>query len=319
MTTLNAGEATHRWPQVLPGSRAVLFTAAAQAGSGYDDATIEVLSLQTGERRTLQRGGFSPRYLAGTAGSADRGHLVYLHQSTLFAVPFDAGRVALAGAPAPMLQDVGSTQSGGGDFTLAGNGTFVYLAGKASLEGYPISWVESGGKATQPLHAPPGRYTNPRFSPDGKRLAFSLDPGKGSSDIWVKDLDHDTATRLSFLSGVNDYPLWTPDGTTIVFRSLNRAAPGLYAIRADGSGEATRLTEVGQFPYSFSPDGKRLAIFQRSERRQRRHLHAARGSRLRTGRARVPTRESRVVAGNTVQRSCPGDFSRRAMAGVPLG
>ncbi len=53
VTTLNAGEATHRWPQVLPGSRAVLFTAAAQAGSGYDDATIEVLSLQTGERRTL--------------------------------------------------------------------------------------------------------------------------------------------------------------------------------------------------------------------------------------------------------------------------
>ncbi|MCX6602320.1 MAG: protein kinase [Acidobacteria bacterium] len=70
VTKLNAGEVTHRWPQVLPGSQAVLFTAAAQTGAGYDDANIEVISLRTGERKTLQRGGFSARYLTDTTGSA---------------------------------------------------------------------------------------------------------------------------------------------------------------------------------------------------------------------------------------------------------
>ncbi|MBL8292621.1 MAG: serine/threonine-protein kinase [Bryobacterales bacterium] len=263
MTKLNAGEVTHRWPQVLPGSQAVLFTAATQAGGGYDDANIEVISLQTGERKTLYRGGFFPRYLAGAAGSTANGHLVYLHQSTLFAVPFDAGRLALAGTPAPILEDVGSTQVSGGDFTFAGNGTLIYLAGKAALDVYPISWVESGGKTAQPLHAPPGRYFTPRFSPDGKRLAFSMETGKGS-DIWVKDLDRDTTSRLSFLPGLNDFPVWTPDGKTIVFGSDNPAAPGFYAIRSDGSGEAKHLTtEGGQLPFSFSPDGKRLTIAQR--------------------------------------------------------
>ncbi len=268
LTTLKAGEETHRWPQVLPGSKEVLFTAATQASSGYGDATIEVLSLETGERKTLHRGGFFPRYLPatdlpGTPGFDALGHLIYLYQSTLFAVPFDPRRLALAGSPAPVLLDVGSTEVGGGDFTFAGNGTFVYLAGKAFRGGYPISWVDSRGKMAQPLLAPPGRYQTPRFSPDGRRLAYASSNGKGSTDIWVKDLDRDTTSRLSFLPGVNDYPVWTPDGKTIVFRSFNHPAPGLYAIRADGSGEARRLTEVMQFPYSFAPDGKRLATFQR--------------------------------------------------------
>ncbi|MBM3756031.1 MAG: hypothetical protein FJW38_18850 [Acidobacteria bacterium] len=57
---LNPGEATHRWPQVLPGGRAVLFTASSGRGT-YDDANIDVISFQTGERKTVVRGGFSHR------------------------------------------------------------------------------------------------------------------------------------------------------------------------------------------------------------------------------------------------------------------
>ena len=66
-----------------------------------------------------------------------------------------------------------------------------------------------------------------RFSPDGKRLAFSIGTAQGY-DIWVKDLDRDTPSRLSFLPGLNDWPVWTPDGKNIVFRSSNPAAPGMY-------------------------------------------------------------------------------------------
>ena len=258
VTKLNAGEATHRWPQVLPGSHAVVFTAAAQIGAGYDDANIEGISLQSGERKTLHAGGFFPRYLTGATGSAGTGHLVYLHQSTLFAVPFHAGRLAVAGTPAPILEEVGSTQVAGGHFAFARNGTFVFLAGKADLDVYPISWVDSAGKTAQPLHAAPGRYLTPRFSPGGKRLAFAMVGGKGQ-EIWVKDMDRDSASRLSFVPGVNGSPAWTPDGKNIVFRSENPAALGLYSIRADGAGEAKRLTEGRQTPSSFSPDGKRLA------------------------------------------------------------
>ena len=263
VTKFKSGESTHRWPQVLPGSQAILFTAGTAGRGGYDDANIDVISLKTGERKTVARGGFSPRYLPTSTGT---GHLVYLHQTTLFAVPFDLGRLAATGTPAPILEDVSSTVTAGGDFAFAyspnGSGTFVYLAGKETLTGWSISWVDSSGK-TQPLHAPLGVYLTPRFSPDGKRLAFVTTSGQGG-DIWVKDLDRDTPSRLSFRAGSNRWPVWTPDGRIIVFQSVNSAAPGLYWIRSDGSGEAQRLTEGKplETPYSFSPDGKRLAFHQ---------------------------------------------------------
>ncbi len=264
LTKLNAGEVTHRWPQVLPGSQAVLFTSAIQAGGiqGYDDANIEAISLKTGERKTILKGGFYPRYLADATSSNGTGHLVYMHQSTLFAVPFDPGRLAATGSPVPILDDVSSSRPGGGDFAFAGApagpGTFVYLTGKQEEQGWSISWVDISGK-TQPLHAQPSTYFSPRFSPDGRRLAYST-----NNDVWVKDLDRDSSSRLTFLPGFNNNPVWTPDGKYIVFRSNNQAAPGLYGVRSDGSGEPKRLTEGNplETPASFSPDGKRLAFTQ---------------------------------------------------------
>ena len=143
---------------------------------------------------------------------------------------------------------------------FAHNGTFIYLPGRGTIPGYPILWLESSGK-TQPLHSPAGVYFNPRFSPDGKRLAFVVATPQGS-DIWVRELDRDTPRRLTFLPGQSVQPVWTPDGETIVFRFLNPTAPGMYMIRSDGSGEARRLTDgkLQETPYSFSPDGRRLAF-----------------------------------------------------------
>jgi Tol biopolymer transport system component len=277
VTKLNSGEVTHRWPQVLPGSQAILFTASTRRGN-YDDANIDVISLKTGGRKTIARGAFFPRFVPTSSGAGPAGtsHLIYLSQSTLFAVPFDSGRLDATGPPAPILEDVSSTTAAGGDFAFAGppnapgappngSGTFVYLSGKASQNGWPISWVDRAGgvlSEAQPLHAT-GVYFTPRFSPDGKRLAFAIGNLQGD-DIWVKDLDRDTPSKLTFLAGQNRWPVWSPDGKNIVFASSNPAAPGLYWIRSDGSGEAQRLTDgkLNETPYSFSPDGKRLAFSQ---------------------------------------------------------
>ncbi len=265
VTKLKPGEFTHRWPQVLPGGQAILFTASTSAGT-YDGADMDVISLNTGERKTVARGGFSGSYLPT---STKTGHLIYLHQSTLFAVAFDPSRLAATGSPVPILEDVSSNIGGGGDLAFEADRsvseTFIYLSGTST--GGParsISWVDSSGK-TEVLQAPPGPYVyyTPRFSPDGKRLAFAVANGQ-SDDIWVKDLDRDATSRLTFLKGLNRWPVWTSDGRNIVFQSTNPAAPGLYWIRSDGSGEAQRLTDgkTAEIPHSFSPDGKRLAFSQ---------------------------------------------------------
>jgi len=265
VTKFNSGEQTHRWPQVLTGSQAIVFTASTSLNN-FEDANIDVILLKTGERKTVAHGGFAPHYLATSSGAGPAGtgpgHLVYMHQSTLFAVPFSPARLVATGPPTPILEDVRSSIGAGGDFAFGQNGTFLYLSGKGASAGWSISWVDISGK-TEPLHAPHGLYATPRFSPDGKRLAFSIGSSTGA-DIWVQDLDRNTPSRLSFLAGGNNFPVWTPDGKNMVFQSDNPAAAGLYWIRSDGSGEAQRLTDgnLQETPYSFSPDGKRLAFYQ---------------------------------------------------------
>jgi Tol biopolymer transport system component len=254
------GEATHRWPQILPRGQAVLFTANTVLGT-WDEASIEVLSLKTGQWKVVQRGGYFGRYLATSNGA---GHLVYVHQGTLFAVGFDLDRLEVRGTPTPMLEDVaGNTVTGAGQYDVARNGTLVYLSGKSSTTNWPVVWMDSSGK-TKPLLAVPGPYYSPRFSPDGERLALAVGSARGN-DIQVYDWQRDRMTQLTFTQ-TNFFPVWTPDGKHIVFQSQSSGASSLWWIRADGGGEAQPLLEskTRAEPYSFSPDGHRLGFAERS-------------------------------------------------------
>ena len=237
------GERTHRWPQILPGGQTLLFTASIGVG-GYEDANIEALSLKTGQIKIAQRGGYFGRYLPSD-------HLIYLHQGTLFGVPFDASRLEIRGTPAPLLEDVaGASDTGGGQLDLSQNGTLVYLSGKSQGLTRPV-WMDSTGKQT-PLGAASG--LTPRLSPDGKLLALSV-----NGDISVYD-PRGALLRITFNpTATNRYPVWTPDGKHIVF-----ASAGLWWVRADGSGQPQQIFEskANPFPGSFSPDGRRLAFAQ---------------------------------------------------------
>jgi serine/threonine-protein kinase len=256
------GEIAQLAPQVLPGSQAVMFT----SRRGSEDADIDVLSFKTGERKTIHRGGFSGRYLATSSGA---GYLVFMHQDTLFAAPFDLRSLAVTGTPQPVLEDVAVAEHLGlaANFDCSRTGTFVYASGKGQSP-LSIFWLNGAGEI-QPLHLTPGSYRSPRLSPDGKRLVFEIQTGPLRSDIWVKDLERDTTSRLTSLPGENLIPVWTPDGRGIVFEQFGSATPGMYWIRVNGSGEPLRLTKgkPRQFPNSFSPDGKWLAFEQLTDGR----------------------------------------------------
>ena len=254
LTSLKEGERTNRWPQVLPGSQAVLFSA--YAAIDPEDANIDVISMKTGERKTVMKGGYSPHY---AATSLRAGYLLYLHKNTMFAAPFDSTSLTVTGPSVPVLEEVSSNNTAGGNFALSFTGTLIFKSGKDDRASNRISLIDSAGNS-KPLHAAQGAYRTPRLSPDGKRLALSLGGAAGANwDIWVKDLDRDTPSRLTFLAGLNSNPVWTPDGKNIVFRNDQ----GLNWIRADGAGEAQRFTTsiFAEFPTSISPDGKRLAFY----------------------------------------------------------
>jgi serine/threonine-protein kinase len=255
LTSLAEGEASQRWPQVLPGGEAVLFTSSASPVD-FDDANVVVQPLPSGARKVVHHGGYYARYVPS-------GHLVYVQNGTLFAAPFDLGRLEETGHPVPVLEGVTSNAtSGGAEFDVSMTGTLVYLPGQ-SADAVPLQWMDGEGKTT-PLQTRPGAWYNPQFAPDGRRLAINIVDGQ--NDVWVYEWARDTLTRLTFDAADDRRPLWTPDGRRIVFASAraDRATLNLYWRRADGTGDEQRLTESmnQQQPASWHPSGKFLAFEQ---------------------------------------------------------
>jgi len=262
LTTLDkqAGETTQRWPQVLPGGKAVLFTSATTSvGSIAEDADIVVYLMSSGQRKTLQRGGSYARYLPS-------GHVAYMHEGALFAVPFDLKRLEVTGQPTPILEGVvASPGVGGAQISSSDTGNLVYIAGRAGGQNVSIYWLDHEGKFT-PLRETPGDYHNLAFSPDGKRLALEISDGK-RLDIWVYEWERDTLTRLTFAGERNTNPVWTPNGQRIVYSSKEKGGTyNLWWIRADGGGNAQRLAESKspQSAGSWRSDGKVLAFSQQN-------------------------------------------------------
>jgi serine/threonine-protein kinase len=219
LTTLDeaAGELTHRWPQALPGGKSVLFTSYSQTVGNFEDATIEAVDLESGERKVVHRGGYY-------ASFSPSGHLLYVNDGTLFAVPFDPKRLEVEGSPAPVVQDLAaSSAEGGAQYSFSNSGTLAYASGEGAL-------------------------------PESVLRDQNL-------DVWVFDLEREVATRLTFDDGYDGDQIWSPDGKHVVFSSDRDGELNLFRKPADGSGEAERLTDSDKplWASSWSSDGKLLA------------------------------------------------------------
>jgi serine/threonine-protein kinase len=248
LTELEPGEVVHRWPRILPGGKAVLFSAY-RSLMGLDGATIDVVSLKDGRRKTVVRGGTWGWYLPS-------GHLVYINQGTLFAVAFDADRLEVRGTPAPVLENVAyRVDKGSAQIDFSRTGTLVYQSSTVGTGLVTVQWLDESG-STRPLLPVPGNYLSPTLSPDGKKLALS-----SGGDIWLYELGRGSMTRLTVGGGYSN-PLWTVDGRYLLFRALSQRARGIWWIRADGMGRPQSLMQSNnpQLPWSFPADGKRLAF-----------------------------------------------------------
>jgi Tol biopolymer transport system component len=247
LTRFDKGEFTHGWPDLLPGSKTVLFV----AGAGGSNLRIVAQSLGTGDRREIVQGGTVPHYAA-------TGHLVYAQGGTLMAAPFDPQQQQLRGGSVSVVEGVlQSGFIGAAQYTLSETGSLAYVPG-GNLAGDRLVWVSRNGKE-QALGAPPHNYLWPRISPDGRQIAVGI--GEGETQVWLYDLAREALTR--FAPGVNGMtvPVWTPDGKRLAFTSNKDGPQNIYWQMADGSSETERLTssEYPNFPMSFSRDGQLLS------------------------------------------------------------
>ncbi|MHC4486218.1 MAG: TolB family protein, partial [Planctomycetota bacterium] len=255
----NQGEWGHIYPQVLPRGDTVLFTNCARWGVG--PSRMEVLLLETGERRVLLEDGIAVRYVP-------TGHLVFVRGNTLYAVPFDLDelRVTDTPQPFPLAGDIRVGAGASGQFAFSENGALVYLP--APLDKRSLVWVDRRG-VVEPVGVLPRPYTCVRISPDGNRLAATISPQRLNSDIWILDKDRLTHRQLTF-DGNSFGVIWTQDGKRVIFTFLSKDSTLSVPMwmLADGSGEAVPLAEAKQLAekpglrfwvtYCLSPDGEYL-------------------------------------------------------------
>ena len=234
------------FPQRLQGGNAVLFTL---SEGSPDTSELHLLMLDTGDHQMLV-----PNALAGRL--LDTGHLVFLRSGALWAVPFDKDHLETVGNPAPVVEGV--RVEGGGAYTVADDGTLVYIPGDARSS-KSLLWVDRDGNE-QPLAVPARDYRGLSLSPDGSRAALEIQGSEGDTDIWVAELARGTLYPITREDGTARYPLWSPDGPQVVFMSRRGGRPELFSTLADGTGTAELVASFDESvtdvrPYAWSPDG----------------------------------------------------------------
>jgi Tol biopolymer transport system component len=250
LTQVEKGEnGGHRWPEFLPGGKAVIFV----SGSAGVNGQIAVQDIKSSERKYLVQGAVQPRY-------APSGHLVYAETGTLMASPFDADRLALTGAAVPVVENVWqSPTTGAAQYSISMAGSLVYVTGGIQAAQRRLVFVSRTGKE-QELPAAMHNYDRPKLSPDGAGIAVNI--AEQENQIWIYDLTRDTLTRLTFEGSANMGPLWTPDGKRIAYFSNKEGPYRIFWQLADGSGGMEKLSgnDYVRFPLSWSGDGQLLAF-----------------------------------------------------------
>ena len=237
-------------PHFLPDGRRFVYKAS------YWSQELWLASLDPQERpRRIGEAGMYPTYSAG--------HLLSVSNGILMARPFDVARGEFTGQPFPVNAPLAVRVHLGlllADFSANPAGMLVYPPQTNSL--VELRWRDRKGKLLGSLGTS-GEYYTPRISPDGQRVAFTRREGN-NSEIWVTHLATNSLVRLTFDPGIDEYPVWSPDGAAVTFANDASGVANLYRKAATGTGAIERLTNsrFREQPLDWSHDGRFLLFTQ---------------------------------------------------------
>jgi Tol biopolymer transport system component len=246
VTSLNSSKAetTHRFPYFLPdGKHFIFFVKAHKAESG-----IYLGSLDSQENKFLLRSDRSAIFSSG--------YLLFQRSNTLLVQAFDTKKLQLSGEPIPLSENVWyePVTWGTRGMDISNDKILTYIEGSNRTQ---LLWFDRNGHQEGPMASAEQFASSPTFSPDGKKFAMQIMDGQ-YSQIWLYDSLSGNRSRFTFSSSNNGYPVWSPDGSRIVFGS-NRDGPyQLYQKDTKGFGNDERLnhSKNWQIPLDWSPDNR---------------------------------------------------------------
>ncbi len=246
VTTLDAGlegVLTHAWPQFLPNGEDVLFTVL--AGVGLGDAYVTSVASDEAPVQVLTS--------ALEAQYAAPGYLLFGRGDILMAQPFDVATLAVTGDPTVIASDatVSSGSLQGNLVATSQRGDMAYVGDSGASALTQLRWLDRSG-ADRGAVGTPGDYQNPALSPDGTRMAVER-----AGDLWLRDVARGNEQRFTFDAAPDFFPIWSPDGTRIVFFSAREGRVGLYEKDAAGATPSQLLLEsdTAVMPADWSTDG----------------------------------------------------------------
>jgi serine/threonine protein kinase len=243
-TKLSPQQSGNRFPSFLPDGRHFLYFVVGTAES----AGVFIGSLDSADGQRLLAADSPAVY-------APPGYVMFVRQGILLAQAFDDKKLLLRGEPVPLAEQV-AFDGPGSAFSVAESGALTYRTGTGPRD-LRLTWVDRSGKPIESVGAP-GAYLGPDISPDGKRIAVHRHDGTGG-DVWLVEAVGGKTSRLTFdASQESSSPIWSPDGSRIVFGSRRSGKWGLYQKLANGTGNEELLIEsdLVKSPTSWSADGK---------------------------------------------------------------
>jgi Tol biopolymer transport system component len=237
-----AAESESWLPEILPDGRVLVTLFGGSAGM----SRIVVVD-RDGTRRTVVEDALLSRYVPS-------GSLLYFDfgSEAVLAAPFDVAGARVTGPAVPLTEKV----DGDHGFDVAPDGKLVYVPARGALDGEPIVWIDRKG-GTRPALAQRSNWTEPRLSPDGRRVV--LRKIATNCELWMYDLERETLSRI-VQGDDNHHPVWSPDGRRIAYEQFSGAG-ALVTLDVSGTREMTTLAsglDHGS-PRSWSAAGDRLA------------------------------------------------------------
>jgi Tol biopolymer transport system component len=236
-------ELGHFWPQALPDGKHILFT---NYSSPIEQSRIEVLALDSGQRKVIVEGGLDGKYVGS-------GLLVYARKDSIVAVRFDPATLTVAGQPVALNEDIVVDPSNGvAHLSVSANGTMAYISAASAERPRSLVWVDRAGN-TREITPTRRRYSHPRLSPDGTRVAVTITE-KGR-DVWIEDIGRNVPSRITSGPAAEFDAVWAHSGNQLLFANETPAYQVFSTLLSPGATpRAVVATEYDTTPTALTPD-----------------------------------------------------------------